>query len=356
MISKEFFAALKELQETRHIDPEIFLDSLKAGIVSAYKKEYGEQRKVEVVVDQDKCAIKIFTTRTVVGEVEDYDSEISLEEAQEIKKSAKLGDEIKEEIDTKELSRIAAQTAKQVIIQRLNDAKRDIVFGEMSSKEGELLNAIVRRIEGNNVYVEISPSQMEGVLLPNDQIFNEKLRVNDNIKVYVKKVRAGSKGAQVTVSRSAAGFVKRMFELEVPEIRSGLVQIKAIAREAGYRTKIAVYSENQDIDAIGACIGQNGMRINTIISELNGEKIDVIPYSENPAEFIPKALAPAKVSMVNVNEEDKTARVIVPDDKLSLAIGKEGQNVRLAARLTGWKIDVKPLSKVMGDTDAIIED
>lgn len=355
MISKEFFSALKELQETRHIDQELFFDSLKAGIVSAYKKEYGEQRKVNVVVDAEKCSIKIYTYRTVVGEVEDYDSEISLEEAQEIKKSAKLGDVISEEVDTKELSRIAAQTAKQVIIQRLNDAKRDIVFNEMSRKEGELLNAIVRRIEGNNIYVEISPSQMEGVLLPNDQIFNEKLKVNDNIKVYVKKVRSTNVGAQVTVSRSSAGFVKRMFELEVPEIRNGLVQIKAIAREAGYRTKIAVYCENPDVDAIGACVGQNGMRINTIVSELNGEKIDVILYSDNPAEFIPKALAPAKVSMVNISEDEKTAKVIVPDDKLSLAIGKEGQNVRLAARLTGWKIDVKPLSKVLDEVGDIEE-
>ena len=355
MISKDFFAALQELQETRHIDQELFLDSLKAGLVSAYKKEYGETRNVNVVIDPEKCSIKIFAYRTVVGEVEDEDVEVSLEEAQQIKKSIKLGDVLTEEIDTKDLSRIAAQTAKQVIVQRLNDAKRDIVFNEMSRKEGELLNAIVRRIEGNNIYVEISPSQMEGVLLPNDQIYNEKLRVNDNIKVYIKKVRTNARGSQVTVSRSAAGFVKRMFELEVPEIRSGLVEIKAIAREAGYRTKIAVYSDNQDIDAIGSCVGQNGMRINTIVSELNGEKIDVIQYSENPAEFIPRALAPAKVVMVNVNEEDKTARVVVPDDKLSLAIGREGQNVRLAARLTGWKIDVKPLSKVVDEEETVEE-
>ena len=349
MISKDFFAALKELQETSHINPDLFLDSLKAGIVSAYKKEYGETRNVNVVIDQDKCSIKIFVYRTVVGEVVDEDSEVSLEEAREIKKTIKLGDVLSEEVDTKDLSRIAAQTAKQVILQRLNDAKRDYVYNEMSNKEGELLNATVIRIEGNNIYVEIGASQMEGVLLPNDQIYNEKLRVNDIIKVYIKKVRTTGRGAQVTVSRSAAGFVKRMFELEVPEIRNGLVQIKGIAREAGYRTKIAVSSDNLDIDAIGACVGQNGTRINSIVSELNGEKIDVIHYSDDPKEFIPRALAPAKVEMVNIDEDEKKARVVVPDDKLSLAIGKEGQNVRLAARLTGWKIDVKPLSKVMNE-------
>ena len=347
MISKDFFAALQELQETNHINPEVFLDSLKAGIVSAYKKEYGETRNVNVVIDPERCSIKIYVFRTVVGEVEDPDCEISVEEAKEYKKTAKLGDVISEEIDTKDLSRIAAQTAKQVILQRLNDAKRDYVFNEMSNKEGELLTATVIRIEGNNVYVEIGASQMEGVLLPNDQIRNEKLKVNDIIKVYIKKVRTTARGAQVTVSRSSAGFVKRMFELEVPEIRNGLVQVKAIAREAGYRTKIAVASENMDIDAIGACVGQNGTRINSIVSELNGEKIDVIQYSDDPKEFIPRALAPAKAEMVSVDEEEKKARVIVPDDKLSLAIGKEGQNVRLAARLTGWKIDVKPLSKVV---------
>lgn len=346
MVNKEFFAALDALETEKHIPKNVLIDSLEAGIVSAYKKETGEVRPVTVRIDEDRCTIKIYAYRHVVEEVADEDKEISLEDAREIKPSYKVGDVVIEDITPKDFSRIAAQTAKQVIMQRINDAKRDVVFSEMSEKENEILQAIVRRKEGATVYVEISGSQMEGMLSAADQVPGEVYNINDVIKVLIKKVRNTSHGAQVIVSRSAAGFVKRLFEMEVPEIRAGLVTIKNIVREAGYRTKIAVYSEDVNVDAIGACIGNKGVRVNAIVNELAGEKIDVIPWCPDPLEFVARALSPAQVQMVQINEEEKTAKVIVPDEKLSLAIGKQGQNARLAAKLTGWKIDVKPYSSV----------
>ena len=222
----------------------------------------------------------------------------------------------------------------------------------MNEKEGELMQAIFRRVDPNNVYVEIVGSQMEGVMSPRDQVFGEKLAVNDKIKVFVKRVRTNDKGnSQVEVSRSAAGYVRKLFDIEVPELRSNLVKVKSIVREAGYRTKMAVYSDDPNLDAIGACIGAKGARVNAIVNELNGEKVDVILYSTNPSEFIARALSPAKVLMVQLNETDHHARVVVPDDKLSLAIGKSGQNARLAARLTGYKIDVKPYSSVAAELE-----
>jgi N utilization substance protein A len=347
MVNKEFFAALDELEREKHIDKETLIESLEAGLASAYKKEIGESRQIAVRLDEEKCTIKVYAYRYVVEEVQDYEKEISLEDAKELKKNYKLGDVVIDDITPKHFSRIAAQTAKQVIVQRLNDAKREIVLNEMSQKEGEIQNAIVRRKEGMNVFVEISGSQMEGVLGISDQVPGENLNVNDVIKVYIKKVRTTNYGTQVVVSRSAAGFVKRLFEMEVPEIRSGLISIKGIVREAGYRTKIAVSSDDSNIDAIGACIGNKGVRVNAIVAELGGEKIDVIQWCADPLEFIARALSPAKVVMVQINEEEKTAKVIVPDDKLSLAIGKQGQNARLAAKLTNWKIDVKPYSTIV---------
>ena len=343
--------ALDELEREKHIDKKLLIESLEAGMASAFKKETGEARDINVIINPENFSIKVFSNRTVVAEVDEDESQICLEDALEIKKTAAIGDVICEEITPKQFSRIAAQTAKQVVMQRLNDAKKDSVYNEMSQREGEILKAIVRRIEANNVFVEISPSQMEGILMKSDQVPNETYRPNDEIKVYIKKVRTNNKNAQVVVSRSCAGFVKSLVELEVPEIRAGLVQVKNIVREAGYRTKIAVYTEDSNIDAIGACIGNRGVRINSIVAELNGEKIDVIPWNSDPLEFIASALSPAKCLFVQINDDQKSARVVVPDDKLSLAIGKEGQNVRLAAKLTGWKIDVKPYSAVMQDIE-----
>ncbi len=347
MVNKDFFDAIDALEYEKHVSKEKLIESLEAGLASAYKKETGESRPVMVKLDDTKNSIKVYAYRTVVAEIVDEEKEILSEDAKKIKSSYKLGDKVLEDVTPKNFSRIAAQTAKQVIMQRLNDATRDAVYSEMSEKEGEIMTAVVRRKEGDTVYVEMTGSQLEGVLGPQDQIKGEVLNVNDVIKVYVKRVRTSAySGTQVMVSRSSAGFVRRLFELEVPEIRSGLVQIKNIVREAGYRTKIAVYSEDSNIDAIGSCIGNKGVRVNAIVNELAGEKIDVIQWCADPLEFVARSLSPAQVKMVQINELEKSAKVIVADDKLSLAIGKQGQNARLAAKLTGWKIDVKPYSSI----------
>ncbi len=357
MINKDFFAALSDLEREKKIDRATFIESLEAGLASAYKRESGEARNVIVVLNETKNSINFYAYKTVVEVVEDPEKEISLEDAVAIKSTYKVGDMIKEDITPKDFSRIAAQTAKQVITQRLNDHHKSMVIEEMNDKEGEILNAIVRRIENDTVYVEMTGSQLEGVMMPADQIKGEKYAIGDVIKVYVKTTRTSSRGStQVLVSRANIGFVKRLFEMEVPEIKAGLVSIKHIVREAGYRTKMAVYAEDGSIDAVGSCIGNKGMRINSIVQQLNGEKIDVIGWCQDAPEYISRALSPARVMMVQVNEEEKTARAIVPDDKLSLAIGKAGQNVRLAAKLTGWKIDVKPYSSVQDLVDEALRE
>ncbi len=341
MINKDFFLALEDLEREKGISQQAFIDALENALVFAYKKHTGDSSLIQVKLNPEKKSIKIYSAKLVVDEVTEEDKEISLSDAQELKKSYKVGDYVVNEIVPKEFGRIAAQTAKQVVMQKLREAERDNTLSEFSEKEEELLNCIVRRIEGKNVYVEIGKGQIEGVLMPQDQVPGEKYELNDRIKVYVKRVRNNGRNAQVIVSRTATGLVKRLFENEVPEIRQGLVVIKAIAREAGQRTKIAIASEDARIDAVGACVGNKGMRVNAIVAELGGEKIDIILWSEDPLEFIAKALSPAKVISVRMLEEEKSARVIVPDDVLSLAIGRDGQNARLAARLTGWKIDVK---------------
>lgn len=352
MINKEFFMALEQIENELKLDEDMLITSIEAGLASAFKRETGEDRAVAVKLNPEKFTIKYFAYYTIVeGEPQD-DSELSLEEAREIKPDATVGELIGEDVTPKTLSRIAAQTAKQVIMQRINEAKREQVMNEMNEREGELMQAVVRRVDPTNVYVEIVGTQMEGVMSVADQVYNETLKVNDKIKVFVKKVRSTIKGdTKVLVSRSCAGFVKKLFEIEVPELRSNLVKVKNIVREAGYRTKMAVYSEDPNVDSIGACIGPKGSRVNAIVAELNGEKVDVILFSNDPSEFVARALSPAKVLLVQLNEEEKHAKVVVPDDKLSLAIGKSGQNARLAARLTGFKIDVKPYSQVVAEVD-----
>lgn len=351
----DFFPALDALEKENKVSREVLIEALESGIVSAYKKEYGESRCVTVRLNEEKQTIKVYAHRRVVEEVEDEDSQISLEDARDIKESYNIGDVVIEDITPETFSRIATQTAKQVIIQRLNDAKKEYVLNEMSEKQGEILNATVRRKEGDTVYVEISGTQMEGVMMRTDQVPTETYNVGDVTKVYIKKIRETTRGAQVVVSRSSAGFVRRLFEMEVPEIKAELVKVANIVREAGFRTKIAVYSEDPNVDAIGSCIGNKGVRVNAVVNELGGEKIDVIEYCEDPIEFIPRALSPAPVIMISLDEENKAAKVIVSDEKLSLAIGRNGQNARLAAKLTGWKIDVKPLSSLPAtDMEGII--
>ena len=298
MINKEFFQALDDLEKEQRIPKESMIESIEAGLVSAYKKEYGFASQISVRLNEEKMTYKVYAHKLVVEEVEDEESQISLEDAQDIDKKYKIGDVVIEDITPKDFSRIAAQTAKQVILQRINDYKKELVLNEMSERTGEILSAIVRRKEGNTVYVEITGTQMEGVMMQQDQVPTETYNVNDVIKVYVKKIRDGLHGAQVVVSRSSAGFVRRLFELEVPEIKAGLVKINSIVREAGFRTKLAVSSEDPNVDAVGACIGPKRSRITAVVNELNGEKIDIINWSDNPAILIENALSPAKVISV----------------------------------------------------------
>lgn len=341
MINKDLFAALDELEANKGIKKEFFLETLEAALAAAYKKNYGEARSIEVKITPEKNKIEFFAYKTVVETVEDPDTQVSLEDAQQLKKSIKLGDTLKEEITPKDFGRIAAGTAKQVIVQKLREAERSMAFGELENKVDSIINGVVRRVEGDAVYVELSGTTIEGVMMTSDQIPNEKYAVGARIKVYVKKLREGFNGVQAIVSRAVPNFVKKLFEAEVPEIASGVVEIKGVVREAGYRTKIAIASNDADVDALGACVGNRGARVNAIVAELNGEKVDIIIWSDDPFEYIARALSPAKVLSVEIDEILKASKVIVSDDKLSLAIGKAGQNVRLAAKLTGWKIDVK---------------
>lgn len=347
MINKDFFQALNDLETEKKIDKETFITTLETALTSAYKKMYGEAKSAMVKLNPDKNTIKILSYKTIVNEVTDPDKEISLAEARLIKKSFKIGDVVTQEESTKEFGRIAAQTAKQVVMQKLKELERQIAVSELSEKEDELLTTIVKRIDNGTIYVQLSGAQnTEGVMLPSDQIPGEKINVGDRIKVYVKKIKDDLKGLRIQVTRSNIGFVRKLFELEIPEVASGDIVIKNIARDPGNRTKVAVYTDKANLDPIGTCVGFRGQRIDTIVSEMNGEKIDLILYSEDPLEYIARALSPAKVLSVETNDSLMASRVIVPDDKLSLAIGKNGQNVRLAARLTGWKIEVKSESSV----------
>ncbi len=345
MTNKDFFLALDELEKTKGIKKEFFLETLQTALAVAYKRNFGEGRAVEVKLNPEKGTIKVFAYKTVVETVEDEDTQISLEDAKAIKKSYKVGDQIGEEVTPKDFGRIAAGTAKQVLTQKLREAERSIAYGELEEKVDTLMSGYVRRKENDTYFIELAGTQIEGVLMPGDQIASEKLNLNDRVRVYVKKLRETARGVQAVVSRSCPGFVRKLFENEVPEIGTGHVVIKNIVREAGYRTKMAIYSTDPQVDALGACVGNKGTRVNSVVSELGGEKVDIIIYSDDPFEYIARSLSPATVLSVEIDEINKTSKVIVPDDKLSLAIGKSGQNVRLAARLTGWKIDVKSESK-----------
>ncbi len=343
--SKDFFIALDLLEKEKKIDKEFFIAALESALTSAYKKNFGEAKSATVKLNPEKNTIKVLAYKTVVDEVEDPDKEISLEDAKKIKSSYKVGDMVSEEVTPKSFGRIAAQTARQVVMQKLREAERDNISSELSSKSDNITTAIVRRIDVKNVYVELGGMDTEGVLMPNDQIPGETFSVGDHIKVCIKKVRETNYGSQVQVTRTNTAFVRKLFELEIPEIENGDIEIKSIVREPGVRTKIAVMSKDKNVDPVGVCVGSHGTRINAILNELKVEKVDIIPYSEDQFEYIASALSPAEVLSVEINENDKSAKVIVPDNKLSLAIGKEGLNVRLAAKLTGWKIDVKSESK-----------
>ncbi|MDD4815640.1 MAG: transcription termination factor NusA [Clostridia bacterium] len=352
MINKDFFQALDELETEKKINKEQFIETLEVALASAYKKMYGEAKSAMVKLNPEKNTIRIYSYKTVVQEVEDEDKQISLEDARAIKKSYELGDTISQEESTKDFGRIAAQTAQQVVMQKLKELERQIAVSELAEKEDELLTTIIKRIDNGTVYVSIAGSHTEGIMLESDQIPGEKYNIGDRLKVYVKKIKDSFTGPQIQVSRSNIGFVRKLFELEIPEVQSGDVIIKNISRDAGSRSKVAVYTEKPNIDALGTCVGFRGARINTISGELNGEKIDLVQYTDDILEYIAKALSPANILSVETNESLKASRVVVPDDQLSLAIGRGGQNVRLASRLTGWKIDIKSesdVAKIMGN-------
>ena len=343
MENKEFFSALTDLVREKGISEDAFIETLANALASAYKKQYDGGAEIAVVLDAEKGTIEFRATRYVVEEVMDKDKEISLEEAQELDPNHKIGDAIVRVFVPKDFGRIAAQTAKQVILQKLHEAERDSTMSEFSDKEGELMEGVIRKIDERNVYVELGDKKIEGVMPPQDRVPTEKYAVGDKIKVFVKRVKNSGRASQIVVSRSAPGLVKKLFEEQVPEISQGIVEIKEVAREAGHRTKMAIVSNDARVDAVGACVGNRGARVNAVVEELGGEKIDIILWNEDPLAFIYKALSPATVLSVTAKGE-RSAMAIVPDEKLSLAIGRDGQNARLAARLTGWKIDVKSAS------------
>ena len=345
MQSKGFFEALKSLEEEKGIKQEYFIQALEAGLTAAYKKIYGEAKSATVKLNPEKNTIKIYSYKTVVEEVEDPDKQISLQDAKLIKKSYKLGDEIMQEEDSKNFGRIPSQTVRHVIMQKMREALRANEFSQLSEKEGQIISAQIIRFENGFYYLNMGGMEAEGLLPLKECIPGERLEIQSYVKVFVKRIVESSRGCQIQCTRTNAGFVAKLLELEIPELQNSEIQIKSIARDAGYRTKVAVCPLIPNFDAVGACIGNKGMRINKVISELNGEKVDVVLYSDNSREYIVNALSPAEVSDLMIDEENKSCVAIVPDSKLSLAIGKDGQNVRLAVKLTGWKIDVKSESQ-----------
>ena len=342
--SVEFFSALDVMAKERRINKEVLFSAIESALISAYKKNFGKTANVRAMIDPEKGKVEVYSIKTVVENVQDPLCEMTLSEARAIRPQYELGDLVEVPVTPKNFGRIAAQTGKQVVVQHLREAERGVIYDEYSQKENEILTAIVQRVENKQVFVELG--RVEGLLEPAQQMPTVELNVNDRIKVYVLEVSRLGRGPQVFVSRTHPGLVKRLFEIEVPEIVTGVVQIKSIAREAGFRTKMAVYSNDPMVDAVGSCVGTRGMRVENVVNELKTEKIDIVKWSSDPAEYIANALNPARVISVFVSETEKSARVIVPDNQLSLAIGKEGQNARLAAKLTGWKIDIKSQSQM----------
>lgn len=339
-MNQELMQALEELELTKDIKKDYMIEAIKAALVAACKKNYLENIYVRVEMNEETGAIQAFTQKMVAEEVEDPVNEISLSEAQAIKPSYEIGDFVDFAVDPMRFGRIAAQTAKQVVIQKIREAERGHLFDAFTEKEGKILTGIIQKEDRKGLIVSLEDNA-EGVLPIGERIPGEEYSFNTRMKFFVMEIKKGYSGPQILLSRTHPGLIRKLFEQEVPEIADGTVEIKNIVREAGSRTKMAVWSNDEKIDPIGSCVGQKGMRINAVMDGMGEEKIDIIKYSEDPAEFIKVALSPAKVTSVTLNEEDKTAMVLVPEYQLSLAIGKEGQNVRIAARLTGWKIDIK---------------
>lgn len=342
-MNAEFIEALEEIEKNKGISKEVIFEALEAALISSYRKNFGTAQNVEVIVDRTTGHIGVYAKKTVVEEVNNDLLEIDLEEAKKIDEKYELNDTVIVEVTPRNFGRIAAQTAKQVVIQRIKDAEREVIYEEFINRENEIITGQVQRISKNNVYIDLGKT--EGILPPTEQIEGEVYKQGDRKKLYILEVKKTTKGPQIILSRSHPGLVKRLFELEVPEIHDGIVEIYAISREAGSRTKIAVYSKDPNVEPVGACVGIKGSRVKAIVDELNGEKIDIIVWSKNIEEFLANSLSPSSVLKVEVNEKNRSALVVVPDYQLSLAIGKEGQNARLAAKLTNWKIDIKSESQ-----------
>ena len=343
-MNKEMLGALDALEREKGISKAIVIEALEAAMISAYKRHYGQAQNVEVEFNEKKGDVHIFSVKEVTEEVMDSQLEVSLKEAQKVNQAYEIGDMIRFEVTPKDFGRIAAQTAKQVILQRVREAERSIIYNEFSAYENEIMQGIVERQDNRYIYVNLG--KIEAVLSKHDQIPNEVYQPHDRIKVYIHKVENTSKGPQVYVSRSHPDLLKRLFEQEIPEVYDGEVEIVSIAREAGDRAKVAVRSENKDIDPVGTCVGPKGQRVQAIVNELKGENMDIVEWDEDPAVFISNALNPAQVVDVIFDETQRACTVVVPDFQLSLAIGKRGQNARLAAKLTGFKIDIKPESEM----------
>ena len=358
-MSKELFDALNYLSKEKGIDKDLLMEALEAALISAYKKNFKSASNVRVALDEETGKMQVFSRKEIVEEVFDPQEEISIDQAKEIDPSYEVEDVVEVEVTPRDFGRIAAQAAKQVVTQRVREAERSVIFSEYQEREDDIMNGIIQRVDPRFVYIDLG--KVEAKLAESERMATETYRVHDRIKVYVTKVENTNKGPQVYVSRTHPGLLKRLFETEVPEIYDGTVEIKSVAREAGDRSKISVYAADEEIDPVGSCVGQRGQRVQTVVDELKGEKIDIVEYSDDPIVYVSNALSPSKVTKVIVDEENKATTVIVPDNQLSLAIGKRGQNARLAAKLTGWKIDIKSESDakeqgIVSDEDlAVIE-
>ena len=359
--AKEFFAAISDIEKEKGIPKSYMIDKITQALVAAYKRDHaGITDNVIVDANEEKCSVRMFVKKEVVEEVTNPNTEVAIADARRALPRVALGDVLRIEIKPKNFGRIAAQTARQVIVQGMREAERSMIFDAFSAKEHEIISGVVTRVDARNGSVSVrltSGSEFtDSFLSADEQVPGEVVKEGDRIRVYVVEVRQANRGPQVVISRTHPGLVKRLFELEVPEIYDGTVQVMSISREAGSRTKLAVWSEDENVDAIGACVGPKGQRVNAVVEELRGEKVDIIKYSDDPAEYVAAALSPADVISVTTLDDGKSCRVVVPDDQLSLAIGKEGQNARLAAKLTGYKIDIKPASAPLEPIEASEED
>lgn len=338
-MSSDLLDALTALEKQKGISRDVIVEAIEAALVTAYKRNFNQAQNVRVDLNLEKGTMKVYSRKDVVDEVDDERLQMALEDALLVNPAYEIGDVVEEEVTPRDFGRIAAQTAKQVVTQRVREAERGLIYDEYVDREDDIVNGIVERLDARNLYVGLG--KVEAVLPAGEQIPTETYKPHDRIKVYITKVERTSRGPQVFVSRTHPGLLRRLFEMEVPEIYDGIVEIKSIAREAGDRSKISVHTNNEEVDPVGSCVGARGARVQSISNELNGEKVDIVEWSEDPIVFVANALSPSKVLDVQVNEEERSTTVVVPDYQLSLAIGKRGQNARLAAKLTGWKIDIK---------------